>query len=84
MRGNAWVVELAKEAEELGISVDIDGRKYDYADTERVSKVLQRKSYMIDFEGNALGEVVALHFDSVEPCQKPSYKTLRFCEKNKK
>lgn len=76
MRENQWVLELARNASEQGIAVDIDGERYDYSDTERITRVLQRKSYMLDVEGDALGQVIALHIDSVGPGQKPSYKSL--------
>lgn len=82
MRENRWVLELARNASEQGIEVDIDGEKYDYEDTERISRVLQKKSYMLDVEGDALGQVVALHIDSVGPSQKPSYKSMIFKTKN--
>lgn len=82
MRDNQWVMELARNASDQGIDVDIDGEIYDYEDTERISRVLQKKSYMLDIEGDALGQVVALHIDSVGPGQKPSYKSMIFKKKN--
>ena len=37
---------------------------------------------MLDYEGDMLGRIVALHVDSVGPSEQPSYKTLR-CKKTK-
>lgn len=82
MQENRWVLEEVKRAGEQGIPVDIDGRACHYRETEKIIRVLQRNSYMLDYEGDALGRIIALHIDSVETHEKPSYKSLR-CKKNK-
>ena len=48
----------------------------------RIMRVLENGSYMLDYEGDMLGRIVALHVDSVGPSEQPSYKTLR-CKKTK-
>lgn len=81
MQENRWVLDEVKRAKAHGIPVDIDGRSYNYEETERVARVLQRNSYMLDYEGDALGRITALHIDSVGPSEKPSYKSLRCTKK---
>jgi hypothetical protein len=78
---NQWVLDEVKRAKKQGISVDIDGRCYDYEETGKIAMVLQRESYMLDYEGDALGHIIALHIDSVGPYEKPSYKSLRCTKK---
>lgn len=73
-------MEEIKRADEQGIPVDINGTSYHYEQSEEIARVLQKSSYMIDYEGDALGRIVALHIDSVKPHEKPSYKSLR-CKK---
>ena len=40
---------------------------------DEISKVLQRGCYMLDYEGDSQGKLVALHIDLVEPLDKPKY-----------
>lgn len=65
MQKNQWVLDEVKRARKQGIPVDIDGTSYDFEEPEQIDKVLQRDSYMLDYEGDALGHIVALHIDSV-------------------
>lgn len=81
MQKNRWVLDEVQRARKQGIPVDIDGNSYDYEKPEQIARVLQRDSYMLDYEGDALGHIVALHIDSVGPYEKPSYKSLRCTKK---
>ena len=81
MQGNQWVLDEVKRAGRQGIPVDIDGKSYSCEETEKVARVLQRNSYMLDYEGDALGHIIALHIDSVESSEKPSYESLRCTKK---
>ena len=69
MQQNQWIVDEMNQVYKQGIRVD-------------VMRVLENGSYMLDYEGDMLGRIVALHVDSVGPSEQPSYKTLR-CKKTK-
>lgn len=81
MQENRWVLDEVRRAKEQGIPVDIDGNSYNFEEPEQIARVLQQDSYMLDYEGDALGHIVALHIDSVGPYEKPSYKSLRCTKK---
>ena len=65
-----------------GIRVDVNGLSYNPKTSANLMRVLENGSYMLDYEGDMLGRIVALHVDSVGPSEQPSYKTLR-CKKTK-
>jgi hypothetical protein len=81
MPKNRWVLDEVRRAKKRGIPVDIDGRKYDFEKIDVNAMVLEKDSYMLDYEGDALGHIIALHIDSVEPYEKPSYKSMRCTKK---
>ena len=70
-----WIIEEFVHARERGIRVDVNGVPYE--NREELWQVLQKGSYMLDYEGDALGQIVALHIDKVGPSEKPTYKSLR-------
>lgn len=74
-----WIMEEFAHAREKGIAVDVEGISYD--SQEKLWQVLQNGSYMLDYEGDALGQIVALHINKVGPSEKPSYKSLRCTKK---
>ena len=61
---------------------DVNGLSYNPKTSANLMRVLENGSYMLDYEGDMLGRIVALHVDSVGPSEQPSYKTLR-CKKTK-
>ena len=65
-----------------GIRVDVNGLSYNPKTSANLMRVLENGSYMLDYEGDMLGRIVALRVDSVGPSEQPSYKTLR-CKKTK-
>lgn len=82
MQANQWILDEAEHAVKSGIKVDVDGITYNQKSSAYLSGVLERGSYMLDYEGDPTGRIIALHIDSVGPSEKPSYKTLR-CTKKK-
>lgn len=81
MQNNHWILEEATYAIKNGIPIDVEGISYDNKSSKELLKVLEEGSYMLDYEGDALGRIVALHVDRVGPSEKPSYKSLRCTKK---
>ena len=77
MQQNQWILEEVDHARKQGIEVDINGVTYNKKTSARLSKVLEKGSYMLDYEGDMSGHIVALHIDPVGPSEQPSYKSLR-------
>lgn len=75
MQKNQWVLDEAKRAEKSGIPVDIDGIPYASGRPGKAYMVRQNSSYMLDYEGDERGHIVALHIDSVGSCEKSPYKS---------
>ena len=73
---------LVNQIYKQGIRVDVNGLSYNPKTSANLMRVLENGSYMLDYEGDMLGRIVALHVDSVGPSEQPSYKTLR-CKKTK-
>ncbi|MCR4604691.1 MAG: hypothetical protein K5639_01695 [Eubacterium sp.] len=48
-----------------GIDVDIEGISYNKRNPEEVLRIMERGNYMVDFEGDALGRIIAIHIDRV-------------------
>ncbi len=80
MQRNQWVLKEMNQAAKQGIDVDVDGIHYNRKTSAKLSRVLEKGSYMLDYEGDMTGRIVALHIDPVGPSEEPSYKSLR-CEK---
>ena len=74
-----WIMDEFEHAKKAGIAVDVQGVSYSDRNPEELWQVLQRGNYMLDYEGDALGRIVALHIDQIEPSEKPPYKTR--CQK---
>jgi len=56
-----------RNAKENGISMDVEGVSYDNRTPQELWQVMQRGNYMLDYEADQAGKIVALHFDRVEP-----------------
>ena len=82
MQQNQWIVDEMNQVYKQGIRVDVNGLSYNPKTSANLMRVLENGSYMLDYEGDMLGRIVALHVDSVGPSEQPSYKTLR-CKKTK-
>lgn len=82
MQQNQWIVDEMNQVYKQGIRVDVNGLSYNPKTSANLMRVLENGSYMLDYEGDMLGRIVALHVDSVGPSEQPSYKTLR-CKKKK-
>ena len=76
------IVDEMNQVYKQGIRVDVNGLSYNPKTSANLMRVLENGSYMLDYEGDMLGRIVALHVDSVGPSEQPSYKTLR-CKKTK-
>lgn len=81
MQKNQWILEEFTHAKEIGIAIDVEGISYENKSPDEISRVLQTGSYMLDYEGDMLGNIIALHIDRVGPSEKPSYKSLRCTKK---
>ena len=77
MQKNQWILDEVAYARQQGMQVDIDGVPCTEKPVEEISKVLERGCYMLDYEGDVHGKLVALHIDLVEPCYKASYPSSR-------
>lgn len=77
MQQNQWILEEMAHASERGIRVDVDGEIYNKESSAKLSRILEKGSYMLDYEGDVSGHIVALHIDPVGPSEEPSYKSLR-------
>ena len=82
MQQNQWIVDEMTQVYKQGLRVDVNGLSYNPKTSANLMRVLENGSYMLDYEGDMLGRIVALHVDSVGPSEQPSYKTLR-CKKTK-
>lgn len=81
MQRNQWIVDEAVRAKKQGIRIDVGGVSYNEKSREALARVLQKGNYMLDYEGDALGHIVALHIDKVSKVEEPSYKSLRCTKK---
>lgn len=81
MQENQYIVEELMNASEQGIMVRVCGVSYAGKSKEEISKVLQKGSYMLDYEGDEEGHIVAVNVDPVGPVEKPFYKSLRCTKK---
>ncbi|MCR5692020.1 MAG: hypothetical protein K6G62_07365 [Eubacterium sp.] len=62
-----WMLAEFAHAKRQGIAVDIGGVLYDGSHPEQVWELMQRENYMLDYEGDATGRIVALHIDLLGP-----------------
>lgn len=77
MQRNQWILDEVAYAQGQGMKVDVCGIVCTDKKAEEISRVLQRGCYMLDYEGDSQGKLVALHIDLVEPFDKPSYHSSR-------
>ena len=77
MQQNQWILDEVDRATKEGIRVDVSGVLYNRKTSARLSRVLEEGSYMLDYEGNMTGHIIALHVDPVGPSEQPSYKSVR-------
>lgn len=68
------LMEEIQHAKDAGVAIDIQGVSYNQKKPEELWRVLQQGNYMLDYEGDENGHVVALHIDSIEPSKKTPYK----------
>jgi hypothetical protein len=78
-----WVYDELAHARQEGITVDVGGVSYENRSPEELWKVLQRGTYMLDYEADTLGRITALHIDRVEPSERSAYKTMRCTKKQR-
>ncbi len=77
-----WLMDEWKHAKENGIDVDVGGVSYIDRSPEELWQVMQRGSYMLDYEADSLGRITALHIDKVEPSDKKTSQKGKRCRKN--
>ena len=65
MQQNQWIVDEMNQVYKQGIRVDVNGLSYNPKTSANLMRVLENGSYMLDYEGDMLGRIVALHVDSV-------------------
>lgn len=78
MQKNKWILDEVAFAKKQGIQVDVGGVNYTDKPMESLSHVLEAGTYMLDYEGDMVGHIVALHIDLVEPSQKTSQQSLMY------
>ena len=66
MQQNQWIVDEMNQVYKQGIRVDVNGLSYNPKTSANLMRVLENGSYMLDYEGDMLGRIVALHVDSVD------------------
>lgn len=52
-------------AKSHGIDIDVEGISYSERRPEDILRIMERGNYMVDFEGDALGRIIAIHIDRV-------------------
>ena len=52
-------------AREHGIPIDIEGRSYPKR-TRDIIAVMQQGNYMVDYEGDEMGRIKAIHINSID------------------
>lgn len=72
-----WIMDEFRHAKKRGIAVDVQGVSYSDKSPEELWQVLQKGSYMLDYEGDSLGHIVALHIDPIKSSDKLPYKRSR-------
>lgn len=77
MQDNSWILKEVKRAKRNGIEVDVEGIPYRDLESEELLLILKKDSYMLDYEADMLGKIVALHINKVGLSEKPSYKSLQ-------
>ena len=66
-----------RHAKQKGIEVNVHGISYSDKSPEELWQVLQEGNYMLDYEGDSLGHIVALHIDPIKPSDKPPRKSYK-------
>ena len=66
-----WLMEEFDHAREQGISVSVKGVPYEECPAQEVWEMMPKGNYMLDYEGDATGKIIALHVDIVEPLERP-------------
>ena len=69
------MAELA-HAREQGIAVDVEGVPYEDQTPDEVWELMQKRNYMLDYEGDDTGRIVALHIELLKPLKKTSISYL--------
>lgn len=77
MQRNQWILDEVAYAKGQGMQVDVGGIACTDRPVEEISKVLEKGCYMLDYEADVKGKLVALHIDLVEPFNQASYRSPR-------
>lgn len=75
MQRNQWILKEVAYAKKQGMSVDVNGIACTDKTFDEIAKVVEEGCYMLDYEGDEEGRLVALHIDLVEPFKKTSYQS---------
>lgn len=59
------LMEEIQHAKDAGVAIDIQGVSYNQKKPEELWRVLQQGNYMLDYEGDENGHVVALQYVKV-------------------
>lgn len=71
------LMEEIQHAKNAGVAIDVQGVSYNQKETDELCRVLQQGNYMLDYEGDEKGRIIALHIDSIEPSKKTPYKNKK-------
>lgn len=69
-----WFMAELAHAREQGIAVDVEGVPYEDQTPDEVWELMQKRNYMLDYEGDDTGRIVALHIELLKPLKKPRKK----------
>ena len=67
-----WFMAELAHAREQGIAVDVEGVPYE------VWELMQKRNYMLDYEGDDTGRIVALHIELLKPLKNPEKMRYKF------
>ena len=73
-----WFMAELAHAREQGIAVDVEGVPYEDQTPDEVWELMQKRNYMLDYEGDDTGRNVALHIELLKPLKNPEKMRYKF------
>lgn len=73
-----WFMAELAHAREQGIAVDVEGVPYEDQTPDEVWELMQKRNYMLDYEGDDTGRIVALHIELLKPLKNPEKMRYKF------
>lgn len=73
-----WFMAELAHAREQEIAVDVEGVPYEDQTPDEVWELMQKRNYMLDYEGDDTGRIVALHIELLKPLKNPEKMRYKF------